>query len=203
MKGSPSSPAQSAELDNEDLAYYQEHYAGVTRGRLAQRDPGLYQRLYKADLLDTIPTVSDRYGGDALAFCRSQFAGITRGQLRIRDPALYQYLRVHKLLDELPSNRREIPDLVAYYREHYEGFTRGQLCKADSTLYKRMQDRGLLNYVPVAPRGVKPQLVTDVLAEYRQRYEGLTRGQLQIENPGLYQRLRRRGLLEVVPTKRP
>lgn len=37
------------------LLYYQEHYAGLTRGQLQREDPSLYQMLRKSEMLEHIP----------------------------------------------------------------------------------------------------------------------------------------------------
>ena len=41
---------------NDPVAYYQEHYAGLTRGQLQKQELSLYQRLWKDGLLDNVPT---------------------------------------------------------------------------------------------------------------------------------------------------
>jgi len=47
-------PAKYRMIDDA-LAYYHEHYEGVTRGQLEQRDRRLYQRLCRDGLRDQVP----------------------------------------------------------------------------------------------------------------------------------------------------
>ena len=53
----------------------------------------------------------------------------------------------------------------------------------------------------VEPPSPPPEPTDGPLAEYRARYAGLTRGELAKRDNALYQRLRRAGLLDHVPTK--
>ncbi len=143
---------------------------------------------------------------DPLDFLREHHDGLTRGQLQKEDPSLYLRLRRDGLLEHVPIGKRGRPtkhgdDPVAYYTEHHDGLTRGQLQKEDPSLYLRLRRDGLLEHVPIGKRGRPTKHGDDPVAYYTEHHDGLTRGELAKENPSLYLRLRRDGLLKHVPLK--
>lgn len=83
------------------LAYYRQHYAGVLRSELKQRDRVLYERLRRDRLMAEVPTAF-RVFPDPLSYFREHYAGVTRVELRLRDPGLYQRLRRDGLLAAIP-----------------------------------------------------------------------------------------------------
>lgn len=85
------------------LAFYREHYSGMTRGQLYKENRSLYQRLLYAGLLEEVPTaIRVGIGIDPLAFYREHYPGMPRGQLRNEDPSLYGILLHAGLLKEVP-----------------------------------------------------------------------------------------------------
>jgi hypothetical protein len=187
------------------VAYYNQHYKGLTRGQLAKQNNNLYKRLWLDGLLEHVPKYVP-FGQGPVAYYNQHYKGLTRGQLNQQNNHLYQCLRQDGLLKHVPkANIREInirhspfgQDPVTYYNQHYKGLTRGQLAKQNSGLYNRLWRDGLLEHVPkYAPFGQDP------VAYYNQHYKGLTRGQLGKQNNNLYNCLRHKKLLEHVPTVR-
>jgi len=90
---------------------------------------------------------------------------------------------------------------LEFYHEHYPGLKRGELFAADQSLYKRLLSDSLLDPVPLKNPNPTPlrRDFGDPVVFYKKHYLGLTRGELNNADPSLYQRLRRDGLLEVVP----
>lgn len=136
---------------DDPLAYYQEHYAGLTRGQLKKKDQSLYCRLHQDGLLSHLPLQQvHRDFGDPLVYYQEHHAGLTRGQLERENPTFYQRLRKDKLLEHIPVKKRTFgKDALSYYKNNYSGLTRGQLIKADANLYKRLWNDGLLEHIPL------------------------------------------------------
>lgn len=101
-----------------------------------------------------------------------------------------------------------------FFREHYDNrTTRSQLAREDFSLYRILSRKGLLDEaIPDFNQGASERgriggstgardLGDDPIAYYTEHHDGLTRGQLRKEDPSLYQRLRRDGLLEHIPLK--
>ncbi|MDP3733757.1 MAG: hypothetical protein Q8R37_00880 [Nanoarchaeota archaeon] len=145
------------------LFYYQQHYAGLTRGQLKKKDQSLYCRLRRDGLLSHIPIMQEhRDFGDPLAYYQEHYADLTRGQLWEKDQNLYHRLRNDGLLlEQIPVKKKNFgKDALAYYNEHYPGVTRGQLQKQEPSLYKRLWNDGLLEHIPLkknTPGNVIPQ----------------------------------------------
>ena len=188
------------EYDN-PLDFLREHHDGLTRGQLHREDPSLYQRLRKDGLLEHVPTTKADFSDDPVAYYTEHHDGLTRGELKKEDPNLYQRLRRDGLLEHVPTASRFGDDPVAYYTEHHDGLTRGQLQKEDPSLYQRLRRDGLLEHVPTGKRGRPTKHGDNPVAYYTEHHDGLTRGELAKEDPSLYERLRRDGLLEHVPLK--
>ena len=105
-------------------------------------------------------------------------------------------------------------DPLDFFREHYNSSTtRSKLSKEDNTLYRILRRRGVLDVaIPdfdakASENGRRARIEVSRFGQnplefYRENYPGMTRGQLQKEDQGLYQRLRRYGLLEEVPRQR-
>ena len=155
---------------------------------------------------------------DPLDFFREHYdSSTTRTKLSKEDNALYRILHRRGVLDvaipdfdaEASENGRRARIEVSrfgqnpleFYRENYPGMTRGQLGKEDQGLYQRLRGDGLLEEVPLTLKRKQSRLWTNPLEFYRENYPGMTRGQLGKEDQGLYQRLRRDGLLGEVPLK--
>ena len=139
---------------DDPVAYYHEHYQGMTRGELHKKDSGLYQRLRRGKLLGEVPRerAESRDFGDPVAYYHEHYQGMTRGELAKEDQGLYQILWRGKLLGEVPVASRFGDDPVAYYHRHYQGMTRWQLAKANHGLYKRLWRDKLLVHVPTKYR---------------------------------------------------
>jgi hypothetical protein len=148
----PAKPYQPRrDYGGDPLAYYREHYPGVTRGELAKKDPLFYNVLRYHRLLNNIPKVRRDYGGDPLAYYREHYPGVTRGQLCRVDKGLYLFLEGHNLLDQIPLNTSRGnygKDPLVYYREHYPGVTRGQLQRLDHNYYAYLVRHGLIKEIP-------------------------------------------------------
>jgi RHS repeat-associated protein len=188
------------------LAYYHEHYPGVTRGELRKARPGLYTRLSKEGLLDEVPLAGRRskFGDDALAYYHQHFPGMTLGQIAREHPGFYNRLWKDRLIDKIPRGKRSgnpisrEATLSEYkeFRTNNPGLTRSQIPKG---LYERLRKFGLLDEVPLAID--RPIFRGDPVGYYKKHYSGLSRGQLRLENRRLYEQLWREGLLGEVPLK--
>lgn len=84
------------------LAYYRQHYAGLTRGQVRDQEPGLYKKLRLAGLLAYIPLKPRIRFDDPVAYYREHCAGMTRKQAALAEPQFYSYLQRHRLLDTIP-----------------------------------------------------------------------------------------------------
>jgi len=104
---SPTSSEKSGRrsFGSDILAYYREHYEGVTREQLNKRDSSLYNRLCRDGLIDQVPA-KYRMIDDALAYYHEHYEGVTRGQLEQRDRRLYQRLCRDGLRDQVPLQDR-------------------------------------------------------------------------------------------------
>ncbi|MBI2665891.1 hypothetical protein HYX12_04685 [Candidatus Woesearchaeota archaeon] len=109
------------------------------------------------------------------------------------------------------TNKHQNP--IDFFRQHYEpNTTRSQLAREDFTLYKILSRKKLLDdAIPnfdheasktgrMARLGVS-KFGNDPVAYYQEHHAGLTRGELARQDPGLYQRLWKDGLLDNVPIK--
>ncbi len=99
---------------------------------------------------------------------------------------------------------------LEFFRQHYNpGTTRSRLSREDFSLYRILSRRGVLDEaipdfdIEKSYRGKSIERISrfgnDPITYYQQHHAGLTRGQLQKQDPVLYERLRRNGLLENVP----
>ncbi|MEK7613870.1 MAG: hypothetical protein AAB439_03310 [Patescibacteria group bacterium] len=96
--------------NDELLAYYHEHYEGLSRGKLAQLDENFYSALRRRGLIDEIPfaqqndwaSMSDQ---QLLDYYHDRYEGVSRGKLREVDQNLYHALWKRGLLDEIPTAR--------------------------------------------------------------------------------------------------
>lgn len=84
------------------------------------------------------------------------------------------------------------------YNLIYEGISRGRLVNENEALFLRMKRANVLD---VAPYFYKKR--TDPLAQYREEFSDLTRGQLETANPAYYIFLQRHGLLNKIPLRKP
>jgi len=209
---------RSSRFGDDSLGYYKEHYSGMTRGRLQEEDPGMYNRLRKDCLLDEVPLAnrstitikrrSSKFGGDPVKYYNEHYPGMTRGRLQKEDNRLYNRLWEDGLLDEVPlAVRRRYSkfggDPVKYYNEHYSGMTRTNLSKNNPGLYKQLSRKKLLDEVPKAVRGAikrrSSKFGDDPVKYYKAHYPGMTRKELYNKNLSLYQMLSRKGRLDEVP----
>jgi RHS repeat-associated protein len=190
---------------DDSLAYYREHYPGLTRSQLQDQAPGLYRRLLKEGLISGVPKGPSIFGDDPLAYYREHYPGLTRGELAKVRGGLYNVLWRRGLLSEVPL-KNPVPiyanDPLAYYWEHYPGLTRSQLQDQVPGLYYRLRKGGLLSEVPEAKRGKPSKYGDDPLAYYWEHYPGLTRGRLYKRDMGLYSILKKYKLLGEVPLAR-
>src|SRR3989344_4514200 len=160
---------RSSRFGDDSLGYYKEHYSGMTRGRLQEEDPGMYNRLRKDCLLDEVPLAnrstitikrrSSKFGGDPVKYYNEHYSGMTRTNLSKNNPGLYKQLSRKKLLDEVPKavrgaiKRRSSKfgdDPVKYYKAHYPGMTRKELYNKNLSLYQMLSRKGRLDEVPKA-----------------------------------------------------
>jgi len=126
------------------------------------------------------------------------------GELRKINNGLYERLRRDGLLGGVPTVMRVFgDDPIQFYKTHHDGVNRAELKSLNSGLYERLRRDGLLDVVPTVS-SIKPaDFGNDPVAYYHKHHSGLTRGQLQNKNHGLYNRLTRDGLLGVVPLVDP
>ena len=90
---------------DDPVAYYHEHYQGMTRGELHKKDSGLYQILWRGKLLGEVP-VASRFGDDPVAYYHRHYQGMTRWQLAKANHGLYKRLWRDKLLVHVPTKYR-------------------------------------------------------------------------------------------------
>lgn len=96
---------------------------------------------------------------------------------------------------------REYENPLDFLSEYHAGSTRGQIRRDDQGFYQRLRKDNLLGHVPTGDRSRPQKHGVDPLAYYHEHHAGLTRGELAIVVPGLYQHLWRDGLLGSIPTK--
>ena len=87
------------------LEFYNEHYDGITRGKLSHIDNRLYLALKNKGLLEHVPLRRSRYGENPLEFYNEHYDGITRGKLSHIDNRLYRALKYKGLLKHVPLMR--------------------------------------------------------------------------------------------------
>jgi|GEM_PF-4928978 len=86
------------------LAYYHQHYPGVTRENLKKANVNLYHRLHELDLIDNVPKKAPNpWVEDPLTYYHEHCAGMTRGQLWDKRRAFYNYLLKNGLIDQIPK----------------------------------------------------------------------------------------------------
>jgi hypothetical protein len=195
------------------VKYFEEHYAGriTTRKQLENEDPGLYAKLRKAGKLDDVLPDSvyrDFSKTDPVEFFKEHYAGkiTSRSQLQNEDNVLYNKLRkAGKIGVVLPDGeKRDFSgvDLVTFFKEHYAGriTTRSKLAKEDPGLYARLRKAGKLDDVLPDFRKVRDFSKVEPVALFNECYAGkiTTRWQLQKEDKGLYNKLRKMGKLDAV-----
>lgn len=133
------------------LAYYNQHYPGLTRGQLARKNSGLYEKLAREGLLKHIPTsykVGRHFGKDLVAYYNKHYPGLTRAELCVKDSNLYSKLLQSNLLCTVPTVGIMQQDPLAYYHKHYPlGLTQRQLKNRNRQLYNALNDAGLLNNI--------------------------------------------------------
>ena len=85
------------------LAYYHEHYDGLTRSELRKINSGLYSYLSNHNLLEQIPTNASQWIKDPLGYYHEHYEGLTRAELNRENHAFYAYLWRHGLLHKIPK----------------------------------------------------------------------------------------------------
>lgn len=96
-------------------------------------------------------------------------------------------------------------EIIKYYQEHYNGLTRKELFKKDRSFYEELKKRGLIDIVPRKrrePRNWSSMSNEEVIEYYKKYYNGLSRGELFKKDPGFYNELRKRRLIDIVHVKR-
>jgi len=202
------------EYDGDPVALYKAEHLGVSRARLQRRDSSLYNRLSRDGLLKHVRTVKHEIWPDALAQYKQCYKGVTRHQLKKDCPGLHRRLREEGLLHHVPlADRSEVErgkapwgyEPLKFYRKHYNGLTRGELEKVDSGLATRLRNDGLMRFIPKKDPSMvakqKSKYGLDPLAYYWENYSEYSRGQLSAVCVGLYNRLRKEGLIDQVPLK--
>jgi hypothetical protein len=194
------------------VKYFEEHYAGriTVKHQLREKDYGLYQKLSKMGKLeDVLPDSVHRDFSkiDAVVYFSEHYAGriTSRSQLKKKDWVLYdKLLKQDKLHVVLPSpKRRDFSkvDPVKFFKEHYAGkiATRDQLQTKDPSLMLLLRKTGKLDAV-LPERVYRDYSKVDPVAYFSEHYAGriTTPGQLQKEDSGLFQKLRKMGKLDVV-----
>ena len=219
--------------------YYKDHYEGITQTELYHRDRILYQVLGMRRWLDIVPKNKPKKShqpkeleverknkqktsrfSDPLKEYNARFPGKTSWEVEQVDPALARRLQRHKLTQYLPKANRDTlnkklseagfenspygRDTWQYYQQHCAGYSRSRVAREHPGLYERLRVKGLLDQIPKkdhrevllesrSPYGKDP------LGYYHQNYSGITRKVLATSCPGLYERLRKEGLLNEVP----
>jgi|SRR3989344_2597338 len=95
---------------NDPLEFYHKNCEGLTRGQIARRRHGLYERMRTEGLLRHVPTADlslaaklrSPYGANAEEYYHKNCEGIPRGRLSIEHPSLYFRLRREGKLDIVP-----------------------------------------------------------------------------------------------------
>jgi hypothetical protein len=85
------------------LAFYEQHYSGVTRGVLRYQNFGLYMKLRRDGILAQVPTIKPVESiEDPLKIYHRDYTGMTRSELKKANPALYVRMWRHDVLQEVP-----------------------------------------------------------------------------------------------------
>ncbi|MEK7613373.1 MAG: hypothetical protein AAB439_00645 [Patescibacteria group bacterium] len=92
-------------------------------------------------------------------------------------------------------------EMLAYYKEHYEGLSRRKLQDIDPSFYQTLRNRNLIDEIPTAYRDWVSMSDQELLAYYHEHYEGISRGKLCTIDRGFYGILRKRGLIDEIPTR--
>ncbi len=200
-KSKPFKRRKNRGYGKDPLAFCRENYPDITRGRLGNVDKSLYTILDNAGLLDQIPldpnTVQNRrdYGGDPLNYYVQHHLGVSRGKLPYVNKPLYHKLRNLGKIEMLPKK-----DLLKIVR-------RTLSIMATVSLEEQLQHifgEGYKEFLPqnIETKEKRSKYDPDPVAYYQQHYQGVTRGQLQRMDQGLYMKLYRTGNLFVVPLLR-
>ncbi|MBS3165936.1 hypothetical protein J4444_02330, partial [Candidatus Woesearchaeota archaeon] len=177
-------------IDREDKTtdpkdYYKEHYDGITQPELYQRDKILYQILAIKKWLDIVPKHKPKKSH----------------QLRISSTEKVDAQRTSKFSDPLEE-----------YKARFPGKTSWEVEQADPALARRLQRHKLTQCLPKANRDVLNKRLSetgfdnspygrDTWQYYQQHCAGYSRSRVAREHPGLYERLRVKGLLDQIPKK--
>jgi len=100
----PHRSTERRDFGEDALAYYHEHYDGLSRGQLQEENESLYIRLRRDGLLVHVLVFLEPrdFGDDPLVYYREHYYGLTRGQLQKRDNTLYKRLRRDGLIEKVP-----------------------------------------------------------------------------------------------------
>ncbi len=181
------------------LTYYEQHYDGLSRGKLCRKDPSFYNALMKNKLLHRLPSERENIKVDPLAYYRQHYSGLSVGQLKKKSGGLYRRLKKTGLLHHIPRRNRILSDPLAYYQQHYAGLSRSELGKEDNWLYYRLRNERLIHHIPKKKR--KNKYGDNPFAYYQQHYAGLSRSELKRTAGYLYVILRSNGLIDNIPRK--
>ncbi len=137
---------------------------------------------------------------DALKYYRDNYPGIYRTQLKKLDSSFVYILTRRGLLEQIPLNEWS-QDPLGHYHEHHNGLTKSQLCKENRQLYHELRRKGLLDQVPGEIKS-KPTKRSKfrLLESYLVSYVGMTKSQLWVADPNLFQELVNAELLHLIPS---
>lgn len=202
--------------DKEVLNYFNKRYSNrrISRNHLRKESSGLYEVLKKRELLQIAIPISYNYRGFAspLEFFKYHYGNhsITRSQLEKLDKGLCDTLRRQGIIDEAIPNKRKITSFgenpLIIFQEKYpdQNLTRQELSKKDRSLYQALHRRGLMDIAIPQKRGRSFKGHDSSLDYFNKIYgnQEITRGKLSKIEPGLYDSLRRHGLLDkAIPKK--
>src|SRR3989338_6157321 len=182
---------------------------GYNRAELRHKDGPLLETLADMGRIKVVPrSTPKKFFPHPFVCYQKGFSGVFRGELSHANHSLYVALDRMRLLEKVPlkpideqlaecnGKGNELRERIKLYNLLYRGITRGKFAKANPNLYRYFRDNGLLDMVPTLR-----SRFGDLQAYYVRNLNGLTRGQVAVENRPFYDIAAKEGFLKEIPTK--
>ncbi len=200
--------------DVEDFReYYEENYAGMSRGEVQKIDGGFSNALRARGIADEVmpnPKLVQFRGWGAKMFKQhyeEHFSGMTPSEVDKEDPGFYNAVRTRGLSGEIFLIRKrrdyngwELRDFQDFYEKHFAGLCRSEVQAKDIGFYLQVTRKGFTKDVfPERIKGRWEEFDLDDLSDYYQRkHKGKSRSKVQGDDEPFYTTVKKRGLLDAV-----
>ncbi len=213
--------------DRKMIAYYNQHWPGVTRGRLqklSKEAESFYRAAYnRPRVLEVIPRALNDWESmsdeEMLSYYRAQWPGISRGKLPSVSSAASAFYQAASqrpgVFDAIARARTDWASMtdqqmIEHYNKHWPGVSRGKLqilsnesCTFYEAAYKRPQ---VLAAIVRVKRNWTSMTDEQMIDYYRQHWPQVSRGSLyrhSSESKAFYKAAQSRpNVLEAIPTAR-